>query len=105
MRIGIVTHYYENYNYGGNLQAFALCSYLNQAQGVEAEQIPCGMTSPTLLSRLAFSKLLRIPRKLCRMLGERLTASRQRAIEPLLAREVIGQTFLPPCGRPASTVP
>ncbi len=38
MKIGIVTHYYKSENYGGNLQAYALCSALNKL-GYEAEQI------------------------------------------------------------------
>lgn len=37
-KIGIITHYYNNLNYGGNLQAYALCQYL-RLNGVEAEQI------------------------------------------------------------------
>ena len=38
MRIGIITHYYKSLNYGGVLQAYALCRYLNK-QGYEAKQI------------------------------------------------------------------
>ncbi len=38
MRIGIITHYYKSENYGGNLQAYALCRYLNE-MGYDAEQI------------------------------------------------------------------
>ena len=38
MRVGIVTHYYQSQNYGGNLQAYALCKAL-EALGHEAEQI------------------------------------------------------------------
>lgn len=37
MNIGIVTHYYGSINYGGNLQAYALCAFLNQND--YAEQI------------------------------------------------------------------
>lgn len=37
-KIGIVTHYYKSYNYGGNLQAYALCEFLNQ-NNYDAEQI------------------------------------------------------------------
>ena len=37
MKIGIITHYYHSFNYGGNLQAYALCKYLNQQY--DAEQI------------------------------------------------------------------
>lgn len=38
MRIGIITHYYKSLNYGGVLQAYALCRYLSE-QGYEAQQI------------------------------------------------------------------
>ncbi len=38
MKIGIVSLYYNSVNYGGNLQAYALCKVLNDA-GYEAEQI------------------------------------------------------------------
>ena len=38
MRIGILTHYYESVNYGGNLQAYALCKVL-QELGHDARQI------------------------------------------------------------------
>lgn len=36
--IGIITHLYKSTNYGGVLQAYALCKYLNE-QGYSAEQI------------------------------------------------------------------
>lgn len=39
MNIGILTEYYESENYGGVLQAFALCFTLN-TMGYHAEQIP-----------------------------------------------------------------
>lgn len=38
LRIGIVTHYYNSVNYGGNLQAYALCEMLKKL-GVESEQL------------------------------------------------------------------
>lgn len=37
-KIGIITHYYKNKNYGGVLQAYALCKVL-QKQNYQAEQI------------------------------------------------------------------
>lgn len=37
MRIGIITHYYNSKNYGGNLQAYALCKFLSKY--AETEQI------------------------------------------------------------------
>lgn len=38
MKIGIVTHYYNSENYGGNLQAYALCRVI-QKLGYDVEQI------------------------------------------------------------------
>lgn len=38
LKVGILTHYYESVNYGGNFQAYALCEILNQSN-VYAEQI------------------------------------------------------------------
>ena len=37
-KIGIITHYYNSINFGGNLQAYALARYL-ETQGYHAEQI------------------------------------------------------------------
>lgn len=37
-KIGIITHYYNSKNYGGVLQAYALCRFLRN-QGYDAEQI------------------------------------------------------------------
>lgn len=37
-RIGIITHYYNSQNYGGVLQAYALCAFLRK-EGYDAEQI------------------------------------------------------------------
>lgn len=38
-KIGIITHYYKSKNYGGNLQAFALTTFLNKSKNIYAEQI------------------------------------------------------------------
>lgn len=37
-KIGVITRYYKSINYGGNLQAYALCQFLNK-KGFHAEQI------------------------------------------------------------------
>ncbi|MCQ5140779.1 polysaccharide pyruvyl transferase family protein [Enterocloster bolteae] len=37
-KVGILTHYYNSFNYGGVLQAYALCRVLNE-MGYDAEQI------------------------------------------------------------------
>lgn len=39
MKVGILTLYYHNYNYGGQLQAYALCRFLNGFPDVTCEQI------------------------------------------------------------------
>lgn len=38
-KVGIITLYYRNYNYGGLLQAYALTTYLNKKMNLDAEQI------------------------------------------------------------------
>ena len=45
-KVGIVTLYYLNHNFGGLLQAFALPKLLNRRFGVTAEQIPYSLTFP-----------------------------------------------------------
>lgn len=47
MKIGIITHYYNSRNYGGNLQAYALCSVL-RGHGYDAEQIAYDKKGDTL---------------------------------------------------------
>ena len=42
MKIGIVTHYYKSVNYGGNLQAYALCKVLEE-MGHQPEQLQIDM--------------------------------------------------------------
>ena len=65
MKVGIITHYYDSTNFGGNLQAYALCTYLNSL-GISSEQIslnfrahpddtPVSSTKRTLLQKI-FSK-------------------------------------------------
>lgn len=40
VKIGILSHYYHSVNYGGNLQAYALCRFLQtHFSGVQAEQV------------------------------------------------------------------
>ena len=38
-KVGIITHYYQSDNYGGNLQAYALAEFINRLDGYCAEQI------------------------------------------------------------------
>lgn len=54
-RIGIITHYYKSVNYGGNLQAYALCKVLS-SMGYDAEQICFVRTS---LEKDSFFKRLK----------------------------------------------
>lgn len=49
MKTGIVTMYYDSSNYGGNLQAYALCKYLNDS-GFPAEQVCYSIARPKLFS-------------------------------------------------------
>lgn len=64
-KVGIITHFYNTINYGGILQAYALCRYLRQS-GIDAEQICYGendTTNVSFLSRLANSTPKRVFRK------------------------------------------
>ena len=45
MKVGIITFYYNSVNYGGNLQAFALCEAIKQHTGYDVEQISYDMSS------------------------------------------------------------
>lgn len=49
MQIGIISIYYKNSNYGGNLQAYGLTKYLRQC-GYDAEQICYSLYRPELFS-------------------------------------------------------
>lgn len=54
MKIGIFTHYYLSNNYGGNLQAYALCKVLNNL-GHNAEQVcylPWAASNESLLRKI-----------------------------------------------------
>ncbi len=55
MKVGIVTIYYKNYNYGAALQAYALSLYANKT-GYSAEQVCYSLQRPRILST-AFCKL------------------------------------------------
>lgn len=39
MKVGIITHYYKSKNYGGNLQAYALCEFIKKEFKCDVEQI------------------------------------------------------------------
>ena len=66
MKIGIITHYYRSQNYGGTLQAYALCFFL-KGKGYAAEQIQFDRNKdigliPNL--RTAYHKLRELPSSL-----------------------------------------
>lgn len=78
MKIGIITQYYKSNNYGGNLQAFALCEYLNR-NGYEAEQISYDMQSG-LKPQSFVGKAKRLVKKSIRALKKGYTFGFQRAV-------------------------
>ena len=51
MKIGIITHYFNSKNYGGNFQAYALCRVLNEL-GYNAEQISFDRKDKSLKSTI-----------------------------------------------------
>ncbi len=56
MKIAIITHYYNSKNYGGNLQAYALCKVLDQ-MGMNAEQISFDRYANRKRSRITVKKI------------------------------------------------
>lgn len=64
LKIGIITHYYNSTNYGGNLQAYALCKFL-EMHGYEAEQISYDKSGERFLtSKMRISVCHKIASKL-----------------------------------------
>ncbi|MBO5091600.1 MAG: polysaccharide pyruvyl transferase family protein [Clostridia bacterium] len=66
-KIGVLTHYYDSLNYGGNLQAFALSKFLIN-KGLNCEQISFikGNNAINPSKRLNVKRLIRIPLALVR---------------------------------------
>ena len=55
-KIGILTHYYRSNNYGGNLQAYALCRFINEkVPHVSAEQVSYDIYSLQTRKRKRYS--------------------------------------------------
>ena len=55
-KIGILTHYYRSNNYGGNLQAYALCRFINEkVPYVSAEQVSYDIYSLQTRKRKRYS--------------------------------------------------
>lgn len=75
-KIGILTHYYNSRNYGGNLQAYALVTYLNNS-GYQAEQISfsTNFSSPPPKRKLNLSYLVKLPFRCVRLLYKRIFIS------------------------------
>lgn len=57
-KVGIITHYYQSINYGGNLQAYSLCKILEQ-QGNQAEQLCFPIDVISLHSKQGFFEKLK----------------------------------------------
>ena len=58
-KVGIITHWYSSYNYGGHLQAYALCRTLN-SMGADAKQIQyvwCHDVNLTIEKRATIKKI------------------------------------------------
>lgn len=58
IKVGIISHYYNNNNYGGMLQAYALCKFLNSNE-IESVQISYSMADKNFAYRSRGYKLLR----------------------------------------------
>lgn len=58
-KIGIITLYYNNYNYGGLLQSFALCEFLRK-QGNNAYQIAFNKTGKYTVKKNKIKRLLEL---------------------------------------------
>lgn len=81
MKIGITTHYYKSVNYGGNLQAYALCRVIKE-MGHEPEQL-CIVTDPPTRSangsakkRSLLRRIVSLPIRAVRSLRPRLVRYR-----------------------------
>ena len=87
MKVGIVTHFHYSTNYGGVLQAYALCRFLNE-HGVEAAQIryrssPTDLRAPEKSALLMAKKVLaRVKRKLKGKRDRAIAANMQRSFAP-----------------------
>ena len=64
-KICIITNYYNSTNYGGILQAYALCKALNSLEGVEAEQISYDYDSHIVKKKKNIKLLLKRNVKRC----------------------------------------
>jgi hypothetical protein len=58
MKVAIITHYYNSKNYGGNLQAYALCKALRK-MSVDAEQISFDRYANRKKAKITFKKIIK----------------------------------------------
>ncbi len=62
-RVGIITHYYNSQNYGGNLQAYALVKVIENIGDYQVEQICYDTTPIAEKSKITLKKLIRLPKR------------------------------------------
>ena len=73
MKIGIISLYYKNHNYGGLLQCYALTNYLKQL-GFEAEQVTYDrFVSRPIGKKIQSVEFAKIPQKMIGKLVNRTT--------------------------------
>ena len=77
MKIGILTHFHKSKNYGGVLQAYALCRYLNES-GNNAKQILYTHTPIKVSSKRMSAKDIAL--KLCKKLKRTICKKRNKKI-------------------------
>ena len=83
MKIGILTHFHKSTNYGGVLQAYALCKFLNNC-GYDAEQI---LYVPKVKTVSASSHTVKnIYSKIFSRLGKRIYRKKNQAIKERMER-------------------
>ena len=64
VRVGIITMYHDSRNYGGLLQAYALCKYLNTDEHCQAEQISFNAKDRSLDEKTSGFRSIRTAEKL-----------------------------------------
>ena len=88
--IGIITHYHENLNYGGNFQAYALCEFLSQ-NDFQAEQLSFPIKIKSLIEHPTLSLWKKMKKKglkaVFNKIIRRLEAKKKQKIE----QEIIKQ--------------
>lgn len=83
MKIGIITHYYKSTNYGGNLQAYALCRILGE-HGYMAEQIAYDKSADQLFPKQSHRGLADLTRRGASKIKKQLGKWRLGSLRPQL---------------------